>query len=232
MSVPDTVIVFAKEPVAGQVKTRLCPPYRPAQAAALAAAALADTLALVSTAAVRRRVLCLQGRLAPEQTVGFEVLPQVAGTLDVRIAAALAQVEGPVLLIGMDTPQLSVADLDLPGLSTGPRATPEPGPGGTPHAWLGLAEDGGFWALGLTHPDPALMAGVAMSRPDTGSRQLGRLRAAGLAVTLLRTVRDVDTAADVPVVAALAPGSRFAAAAADVAGRAPSPPAAPAGVVG
>lgn len=202
MSLPGTVVVMAKEPVPGGVKTRLCPPYSPAQAAALASAALADTLTVVAATAVRRRILCLQGAPGRWLPRGFEVVPQVDGDLDVRIAAALAIVDGPVLVIGMDTPQLWAADLDLPGLPGSPS-------GLEPHAWLGPAEDGGFWALGLTHPDPALVLGVPMSRADTGARQRSRLEAAGIPVTVLRTLRDVDTAADVAVVAALAPGSRF-----------------------
>lgn len=207
MTAPETVIVMAKQPLPGKVKTRLCPPYTPVEAAALAAAALADTLAVVTRAPVARRILCLAGDAAgiPGRDA-FEVVPQVDGTLDGRVAAALALADGPVLLIGMDTPQLLPEDLDLPGCA--PRVG---GAARSPQAWLGSAEDGGWWALGLTRPDPALVAGVAMSRPDTGDRQLERLRGAGLAVTMLRTLRDVDTAADVTAVAALAPATRFAA---------------------
>lgn len=199
MTVPPTVLVIAKEPVPGRVKTRLSPQFSPQEAAALAAAALADTLEAVAAAPVRHRILCLQGSPGPWLPAGFEVRPQVGGTLDVRIAAALAAVDGPVLLIGMDTPQLLAADLDLPGLDAGDRA----------RAWLGPAADGGFWALGLTHPQQAPVLGVPMSRADTGARQRSRLEAAGLPVTVLRTLRDVDTAADVAAVAALAPDSRF-----------------------
>ncbi len=214
MTAPGTVIVMAKEPLPGRVKTRLCPPYTPRESASLAAAALADTLAAVTRAPATRRILCLAGD--PDHISGagaFEVVPQVDGGLDVRLAAALDLVVGSVLLIGMDTPQLLPEDLDLPGCPAG-------GAGGaaTAQAWLGLAEDGGWWALGLTHPDPALVAGVAMSRPDTGARQLQRLRGAGLMVTMLRTLRDVDTAADVAAVAALAPATQFAATAAALPG--------------
>lgn len=209
MTVPATVVVLAKEPVPGRVKTRLCPPYTRAGAATLAAAALADTLAVVTRAPVARRVLCLAGDPAAVAGTGaFEVVAQVEGGLDVRIAAALAFVHGPVLLIGMDTPQLLPDDLDLPGCPPGVT-----GGAGSPQAWLGPAVDGGWWALGLTHPDPALVLGVPTSRPDTGARQLQRLRSAGLTVTTLRTLNDVDTAAEVGLVAALAPGTHFAAAA-------------------
>ena len=55
------IMVIAKEPVPGRVKTRLTPPYTPAEAAELAEAALADTLAAVASAGVTRRVLALAG---------------------------------------------------------------------------------------------------------------------------------------------------------------------------
>lgn len=53
--------VIAKAPVAGRVKTRLCPPCTPQQAAALAGAALQDTLAAVAATPAHRRVLVLDG---------------------------------------------------------------------------------------------------------------------------------------------------------------------------
>lgn len=78
-------------------------------------------------------------------------------------------------------------------------------------ACLGPAEDGGFWALGLADPDPALLRGVPMSTPVTGPLQRERLVAAGLRVRDLPALRDVDVAADARAVAALAPHGRFAA---------------------
>lgn len=190
-----TLLVIAKEPRAGRVKTRLTPPCTPAQAAAVAAASLADTLAAVAAAPCARRILVLEGRLAGVPP-GFEVVPQGTGGLDERIAAALGRVEGPALLVGMDTPQLTpdLLRVDWAGRD----------------AWLGPACDGGFWALGLRRPDPCLVLGVAMSTPRTGADQYDRLRRAGLRVGLLPALRDVDTAADAAEVAALAPGTRFA----------------------
>lgn len=79
-------------------------------------------------------------------------------------------------------------------------------------AWFGPAEDGGFWALGLADPDPALLLGVPMSVPETGAVQRHRLVKAGLAVRDLPVLVDVDTAADADRVAAAAPGGRFASA--------------------
>ncbi|MEU6171459.1 DUF2064 domain-containing protein [Streptantibioticus parmotrematis] len=200
---PTTLLVIAKEPVPGRVKTRLTPPYSPGQAAALAEAALRDTLDVVSRAPARRRVLVLAGRPGPWVPAGFEVLPQAGGGLDERLAAAFAaHADGPTLLIGMDTPQVTA---DLLGPALAPDAWREC------DAWFGPARDGGFWALGLAAPDPALLRGVPMSTAHTGAVQRARLTAAGLRVRDLPRLRDVDTAADAIAVARQAPGSRFAA---------------------
>ncbi len=123
--------------------------------------------------------------------------PQGPGGLDERIAAALAEVDGPTLLVGMDTPQLTPTHLtvDWAGFD----------------AWFGPAADGGFWALGLREPDPALVRGVGMSWPWTGAVQLGRLVDAGLRIGRLPCLRDVDTAADAAEVAGAAPSTDFAA---------------------
>ena len=201
-----TLLVIAKEPVPGRVKTRLTPPYAPWQAAALAEAALADTLHAVLRAPARRRVLVLDGTPGPWLPPGFEVVPQATGGLDERLAAAFARYDdGPALLVGMDTPQLT-PELLAPALA----------PGGWDgcEAWFGPAADGGFWTLGLSEPAlaPALIRGVPMSTPATGEIQRRRLTDAGLRVRDLPPLRDVDTAADAAEVAAAVPRSRFAAA--------------------
>ena len=189
---------MAKEPRPGRVKTRLTPPYTPADAARLAAAALADTLAAVAVAPAQRRIVALDGAPGPWLRPGFDVVPQGRGALDARIAAVLAAVTGPIVVVGMDTPQLTTRLLDLSWARH--------------DAWLGPALDGGFWLLGLAVPDPVLVRGIAMSRPDTGAHLLARLQAARLRIGLLPLLRDVDTATDADAVAALAPWTEFAAA--------------------
>ncbi|TDC21227.1 DUF2064 domain-containing protein [Streptomyces sp. 8K308] len=196
------MLVIAKEPLPGRVKTRLTPPCTPAQAARLAEAALADTLHALLRVPARRRVLVLDGRPGRWLPTGYEVVPQVPGDLDERIAAAFAHCAGPALLVGMDTPQITP---DLLAPVTVPDAWP---PG---RAWFGPAADGGFWALGLAEPCPALVRGVPMSTPTTGAAQRRRLTEAGLSVHDLPRLRDVDTLADADEVALAAPGSRFAA---------------------
>lgn len=199
---PTTLLVLAKEPVPGRVKTRLTPPFTPDEAAELAAASLADTLRQVRTLPARRRVLVLEGRPGPWLPPGIEVRPQCAGGLDERIAAAFAECAGPALLIGMDTPQLTAAHL-------APALSPDGWDGCD--AWFGPAEDGGFWALGLAEPRPDLIRGVPMSLPHTGGTQRARLTDAGLTVGDLPELRDVDEAADARHVAEAAPHGEFAA---------------------
>ncbi|MGW4252752.1 TIGR04282 family arsenosugar biosynthesis glycosyltransferase [Streptomyces californicus] len=197
------LLVIAKEPVAGRVKTRLCPPFSPAEAAELAAASLADTLETLLALPARRRVLVLDGRPGDWVPPGFEVVSQSGGGLDERLAAAFGGCTGPALLVGMDTPQIGAAHL-------APALAPDAWDGCG--AWFGPAEDGGFWALGLAEPDPALLLGVPMSVPETGAVQRRRLVEAGLAVRELPVLVDVDTAADARRVASAAPGGRVAAA--------------------
>jgi rSAM/selenodomain-associated transferase 1 len=200
------IVVIAKEPIPGRVKTRLTPPFTPHEAAELAAASLADTLAAVAETTVARRVLALQGRPGRWLPAGFDVIGQRGAGLDERIAWALTDARVtlplPVVLIGMDTPQVT------PGLLA---AAAEPLVAKTADATFGLAEDGGFWLLGLREVDPALILGVPMSQPATGPQQLARLEQAGLRITMLPELTDVDTVREADRVAAMTPGSRFAA---------------------
>jgi len=207
--VTPTLVVLAKAPLPGRSKTRLAPAFGPLGAARLAAAALRDTLDAVAATPARRRVLALDGDLAASPLrvpvpAGFVVVPQVTGPHGARIAAALAGCDGPALLIGMDTPQVTPALLALD-----PDRDPDA------DAWLGPAADGGWWLLALRDPARhavAALDGVPMSVPGTGAAQHERLRALGLTVRLLPVLRDVDEPADALAVAAAAPATRFAAA--------------------
>jgi uncharacterized protein len=198
---PATLVVMAKRPRPGAVKTRLCPPCTPHEAARLAAAALDDTLANVRAASVAHRVLAIDDPDSLTAPNGFRVVGQVAGGLDARLAAAALDAGGPVLLIGMDTPQAdpsvldhAVATLLAPGTD----------------AVLGLATDGGFWAIGVRHPRPEHFLGVPMSRAHTGAAQLARLHAWKARVALLPELRDVDKFVDARGVADLVPDTAFA----------------------
>ena len=196
-----TVVVMAKEPRPGRVKTRLCPPCTPQEAARLAAAALADTLAAVEAASCARRLLAFDGCAGDWHRPGWDLVAQVDGELGQRLGAAATAVDGPVLLVGMDTPQLSGALLDHAC-----ERLAEPGI----DAVLGPADDGGYWAVGFHRPVEGAFDEVPMSTAATGRHQRARLDALGLRVGALPRLRDVDTFADARAVAALIPHSGFA----------------------
>jgi rSAM/selenodomain-associated transferase 1 len=209
------LVVLAKAPVPGAVKTRLCPPATPQQAAEIAAAALLDTLDAVRAVPGGRVVVALAGRRRSAvrgaelaaALGGLTVLPQRGADLGQRIAGAHHDVAALLpgvasLQIGMDTPQLDPAVLDDAAEQLRDDRV---------DALLGPAADGGWWALGLRDPRRAgLLRGIATSRDDTGERTAAALLGAGLRVRLLPELRDVDTADDALAVAADVPGSRFA----------------------
>ncbi|HVV35150.1 MAG TPA: DUF2064 domain-containing protein [Acidimicrobiales bacterium] len=196
------LLVMAKAPVPGQVKTRLIPSFGAQGAAAIARAALCDTLDAVDACAATRRIVAVAGAPLPTGVgAGCEVLAQRGETFNDRLAAAWAHAGAPGLQIGMDTPQVTPALLDaaLAQLVDGPD-----------DAVLGLATDGGWWAIGFRRPIPGAFAGVPMSADDTGARQLARLRALGVRVGLLPELRDMDRPEDVAAIAADHPHLRVA----------------------
>jgi rSAM/selenodomain-associated transferase 1 len=202
-----TVAVMAKAPVPGRVKTRLCPPCSPTQAANIAEAALLDTLDAVAAADVARRVLVLDGDPGPWLPPGIQVLTQRGDGLDERLAAAVDDLAGPLLIVGMDTPQITPELLDA--------AARELLADGT-DAVLGPASDGGYWLIGLRTNRPDALLGVPMSVAHTFTAQLTRLDELGLSTSLIGELRDVDTFTDALVVAGAHPAGRFAAAVAEV----------------
>ncbi len=196
----DTLIVLAKRPRPGLVKTRLQPSLTATEAADLAAAALRDTLRAAENVVARQRILAFDGDVRGWLPGAWRHVVQPAGELDIRLTHAFAAAgRGPAVLVGMDTPQLQPHQL----------ATFDPV---TYDACLGLCPDGGYWAIGFSNPQVAAQAipGIAMSRSDTGPRQYSRLVELGLRVQLLPSLVDVDTIDDAIEVARLVPASEFA----------------------
>jgi glycosyltransferase A (GT-A) superfamily protein (DUF2064 family) len=203
-----TLLVVAKAPVPGEAKTRIARTIGDEAAADLAAAALLDTLA-TATAVGWPVVVAMTGDLsraarADEIRAALEplrVVPQRGEGLGERLAnahvdAAAGSTAG-VVQVGMDTPQLLVADY----LDAG--RTVELG-----SIVVGPATDGGWWLLGL--PDPSLAAAlqhVEMSTSETGARTVEAL---GGDVVMLRTLPDMDTWDDALAIAGTIPISRLA----------------------
>ena len=203
-------LVLAKAPVAGLVKTRLGADVGMAYAAELAAAALLDSLdACTEAFGPQSCWLSLSGDLTEavrageltDSVRGWTVVPQRGQDFGERLVNAhLDTSDGAVVQIGMDTPQVTAADLTAvaDGLDEH-------------EAVLGHAPDGGWWVLGLRRPDEAAaLRGVPKSTPSAGADTRAALEAAGLAVGTTTELTDVDTVADAHAVAALAPYGRFA----------------------
>jgi glycosyltransferase A (GT-A) superfamily protein (DUF2064 family) len=199
--VPDVVVILAKSPVAGRVKTRLQPTFSRVEAAALAAAGIRDTLDAVARLGPRRTVLAWDGPHTPWMPPEVCVLPQRGWGLDERLEHVFEDVyaterdrEVSVLLVGMDTPQLTAGDLDVEWDGD---------------AVLGPSCDGGYWAIGFRHYTPRAIEGVPMSTARTGALQRERLERLGHRVGMLPAMRDVDIAEDAAEVARAAPDTRF-----------------------
>ena len=189
---------MAKSPRAGLVKTRLCPPCAPAEAARLAEAALADTLAAGRAVPGAEVVLVLDGPVGPWLPPGVTVIPQRGAPLGTRLAAAFEDAGTPALLVGMDTPQLTpellrraIACLDAPGVD----------------AVLGPAMDGGVWLIGLNQQRDAaresklgtIFEGIDWSTPRVLEQLAGRLAELKARFCLLPPWFDVDEPDDLQV---------------------------------
>jgi len=204
------VTVIAKAPIPGQVKTRLSPPCTPAQAAQVAAAALADTLAAVEEVARSsgaRPVLLLDGDRQDWMSTAFDVVAQRGGGLEERLRNGFLDL-GPGVIIGMETPHVTAALADA--VAAARRGIDS----------IGLATDGGYWMIGLCADSVTmaheLFAGVPMSSTHTGLAQLRRMHACGRQVRLLPMARDLDTIDDLESVARACRTGRLATVAASV----------------
>ena len=193
------VIVMAKSPAPGRVKTRLCPPCNANEASEIATAALVATLEAVAESRSARRVIALDGPVGPWLPHDFEVISQRGNGLAERLAAAFADVGGPAVAVGMDAPQVTSKLLDdsLDLLWESESA-------------LGPTQDGGYWAIALRRANDEVFAGVPMSSPATYQEQRGKLRAMGLDCRDLPELRDVDHFSDALEVAEMMPRSPFA----------------------
>jgi glycosyltransferase A (GT-A) superfamily protein (DUF2064 family) len=211
-----TLLLVAKAPVPGLVKTRLAADVGEAAATEVAAAALLDTIEACTLAVGPERCrLALSGDVSAAvradeirtAVAGWTITPQHGNGLGERLANAHAEVTGPVVQIGMDTPQVTPA-----GLLAVARSLI------AADAVLAPAEDGDWWALALREPAAAdALVDVPMSTPETYAATRSALQRRGLRVAEGDRLRDVDHLADVAPVAAAAPHTRFAAAAAELA---------------
>ena len=186
------VVVMAKEPRPGRVKTRLQPALTGVEASELYAAMLADRCAQVR--ALRGVVPAITfadgGGDGVAAAAGFERVAQPPGGLGVGLRAASEQFLGrglPVVLVDSDSPSLPLDYLQ--------RAVDWVREGAC-DVVIGPSDDGGYYLIGLARPAPELFEAMPWSTPEVVSTTLARAAERGLAVRTLPAWWDVDTAGD------------------------------------
>lgn len=203
----NTIVIFVKAPVAGKVKTRLCPPLSHEQAAALYRAFVRDTLAAARKVARARLEIAYQPAaaypdlrwLGPDADTPYFV--QKGAGLGKKLVHAFEQAfrsgARKAVVLGSDTPHIEPAAVrEAFRLLEGHDAV------------LGPAADGGYYLVGLKRPIPALFAGVSWSTPRVLRQTLDRAQRCGLSYRLLPECRDIDTFADLESLMRPSHGSR------------------------
>lgn len=195
--------MFAKAPIPGQVKTRLCPPLTPDEAATLHGSFVLDTLERTKTA-VHKLKLPLDRCLAcaPSSSLVFfkimeerqnvRLIDQVGADLGERMTRAFdamfAEGYRRVLIVGTDVPSLPL-DHYKQALTLIE----------THDVVLGPALDGGYYLIGLAHAAPELFDGIPWSTDKVLSLTREKAAGLGLKTALLPPWRDVDTVDDLQV---------------------------------
>lgn len=191
-----TVLVFAKAPVPGGVKTRLTPPFSAEQAAALYRAFAADSLAAAQAVQGAQAVVAYAAHEDwPDPSwLGSplpEWFPQEGADLGRRLAGATGKafIDGAdrVVVIGTDAPHLSPQRIEeaFSRLSAGPVV-------------LGPARDGGYYLIGLREPAPTLFDDIPWSGPNVLEATVARAAELRWPVHLLDPLEDID---EVPALA-------------------------------
>ncbi|MCS6889379.1 TIGR04282 family arsenosugar biosynthesis glycosyltransferase [Chloroflexus sp.] len=188
------LVMMARLPAAGRVKTRLCPPLTPAQAATLYAAFLRDLVELLRAVPGVHPIIAY----APDEAADYFAalapdmarLPQTGADLGERLATVTGAVLGEgapaVVVIGSDSPSLPPAHIAqaLAALEHGVDLV------------LGPADDGGYYLVGLRRPAPELFTNVTMSTSTVLGDTLAIAEQLGLRTVLIDPWYDIDTIAD------------------------------------
>lgn len=186
------LIIFARKPTPGKVKTRLANAIGPVAAAALYERMLQDTMAKAMRLSGVEPVLFVAGDPAwfTERFPGVPVFPQSGGDLGERMAGAFAHVFSAAApracIIGTDSPDLPPAYLERAFAALGEGADLVFGP----------ADDGGYYLLGMNRLHGELFRGMAWSTEEVLQESLRRATESGLRAELLPRWYDVDLPGD------------------------------------
>ena len=199
-AVATRIVIFAKAPLPGSVKTRLIPVLGEAGAARLAQQMLNDTVGEARAAGLGTPELCVTPHPDDPQWLGrlpagVQLSDQGPGDLGERLAAAAKRVIDcgeRILLIGSDCPELDGKRL---GLAAAQLESHD--------AVIHPARDGGYVLLGLARTDPSLFADIAWSTGAVAATTIARIRALGWSVFVGATLSDVDEPANLEAAGAL-----------------------------
>lgn len=195
MTFKAKIVVFAKAPLPGQVKTRLFPPFTSEEAAALAEAFLFDTLDLIESADLNLWKIIY---FTPENEAnyfseiisdGWQIKPQRGKSFKMRLINVLREEsengDQPVVVIGADSPTLPphylveafklLKKVDLV---------------------IGPALDGGFYLIGIKKFHYGLLNHVILSKSDSCNKLVSNAAIMGLTFKTLPTWYDIDHSDD------------------------------------
>ena len=185
----QTLVIFARAPRLGRVKTRLASGVGRVSACAFYRRNLVETCRRLGADSRWRTLVAVtpDGARVPEAAPGA-VLDQGFGDLGARMQRVFDTLSpGPVVIIGSDIPGIARQDI-----ATAFRTL------GKADAVMGPSSDGGYWLIGLKRRPrtPKIFGNVRWSAPETGRDTLSRLTMQGLSVGFVRELDDVDNAED------------------------------------
>ncbi|MDA0746937.1 MAG: TIGR04282 family arsenosugar biosynthesis glycosyltransferase [bacterium] len=194
------LVIVAKNPIPGTVKTRLQSRYSPEQAAQIYHAFIQDTLHTAIRVPVHNRFLACSppdavAALSAIAGPRFQVFPQIEADLGTRMHAALThcfeQGAHQAILLGTDIPSLPANHLHQAFTLLSQKDTV-----------LGPSTDGGYYLIGLTAPCLHIFQNIEWSTPAVLSQTVERIQAAGLSLGLLPPWYDVDTPEELDILLA------------------------------
>lgn len=196
----NTIVIFAKAPVPGKVKTRLCPPLTHRQAAELYRAFARDTIELARRVPDSRSIVTYEPLGGPPLDWLGEVpsFIQEGADLGARIEQAFTRAfsagASKALVIGTDTPHLSPQTITRAFKSLESH-----------DAVIGPASDGGYYLLGLTRLHAGLFKGIPWSTGQVFEKTVALMKESSLSVDQLETVTDIDNPKDLEILSRFRP---------------------------
>ena len=189
------VIVFAKKPEQGRVKTRMCPPLSEVQAKELAIYLTQKTIENISAYWPGKIELCVWPDSRDDvftelvSRYAIDISTQVAGDLGVKMRIAMTRSVNSgrnAMIMGADVPHCSgeIIDSAYQALKSDKNV-------------IGPSVDGGYYCIGVTNPKPAMFKNVSWGSSSAFTQTLSSCKDSGIEFgTILPCLNDLDTFED------------------------------------